>query len=186
MSEMELLLKSKVFRVPGLVLRQVCRTFATKPLPAQYSVISKVSCDIFELFLSALQGEVIDVTKANFKEISVLCDEFGFELNSPSYRFGRVEFVIEEMRVQIERLSNQVTALQTIPSVMAELSNATAHRSIDLTKQDVIDFDDCFGSVGLSRVSQGRFKDHFGLSGDFRRVSGKGFQNSVAGQSRWF
>jgi hypothetical protein len=63
----ELLLNDKPFRIPSLALRQVCATFATKPFPPQYRVRSKVSTEVFELFLSALKGAAIEVTKANFK-----------------------------------------------------------------------------------------------------------------------
>jgi hypothetical protein len=69
--------------IPSLPLRQVCTTFATNPLPAQYAVRSQVSSEMLEMFLSALNGEAIEVTKANFKELSVLCDECLFELDSP-------------------------------------------------------------------------------------------------------
>jgi hypothetical protein len=39
------------------------------PLPTQYPVRSTVSSEIFEMFLSALEGESIEVTKVNFKEL---------------------------------------------------------------------------------------------------------------------
>jgi shikimate kinase len=44
---------------------------------------SQVSAEIFEMFRSALKGEV---TNANLADLSALCGEFGFELEIPSYR----------------------------------------------------------------------------------------------------
>jgi hypothetical protein len=67
----------------------------TNPLPTPYPVHSKVSTEIFELFLSALKDETSEVTKANLKELSAQCNEFGFELESPSYRIGQLEVALE-------------------------------------------------------------------------------------------
>jgi hypothetical protein len=101
---MKLLLGGEVFRIPRLAIRQVCTKFPTNPLLAKYFVISNISAEVFQLFLSALKVESIEVTKTNFKELSGLCDEFGFELNSPSYRFAQVESTVEELKIAIERL----------------------------------------------------------------------------------
>jgi hypothetical protein len=103
MTEINLLLNDQVFQVSALSLRQVCTEFTTNSLPPQYRVLSSVSTDNFRLFLSALQGERIKVSKANFKEFSALCHEFGFELESSSYSFAQVETTIEELQTEIER-----------------------------------------------------------------------------------
>jgi hypothetical protein len=47
------------------------------------------------MFLCALKGEPIEVMKANFKELSALCGEFGFQLEIPSYRLAKLETTIE-------------------------------------------------------------------------------------------
>jgi hypothetical protein len=121
MPEVELLLNGAVFRVPSLALRQVCTKFATNPLPAQYPVRSQVSSELLEKFQSALEGEAIEVTKANFKELSALCDEFGFELKSPLYRLARLETAVEELRNDIGRLSGEVSELRSAAVGMQSL-----------------------------------------------------------------
>jgi hypothetical protein len=157
MSHFEFLLNGTVFQFPNLALRQVCTEFATKSLPSQYSVRSKVSSDVFKLFLSALKGESIEVKKVNFKEFSALCNEFGFELKSPSYRLLQVEIAIEELTVKIERLSDEVSALRGIPAVMAELSKSvTEFRSEFWTlplSTIISDFPDIFTEFRGKRFS---------------------------------
>jgi hypothetical protein len=118
----ELLLHGAVFRVLGLALRQVCAKFATNPLPAQYPVHSQVSSELVEMVQSALKGEAIEMTMENFKELSALCDEFGFELESPPCQLARVETALEELRNDIGRLSGEVAALRSAAAGMQSLS----------------------------------------------------------------
>jgi hypothetical protein len=132
MSEVKLLLNDAVFFVPRLALLQVCTKFATKRLPRHYRVTSKVSAKCLEMFLSALKGQEIEVTKTNFTELSTLCDEFGFEPNSPSYRLSQVEVAIEDLRTEMKRLSNQVILVQEISEVVTQLSTETTQLRADL------------------------------------------------------
>jgi hypothetical protein len=113
----ELLLDSEVFQVSGLALRQVCRKFATDPLPAQYRVVSSVSKEVFEVFLLALEGGVLEVTKTNLKEISTLCHEFGFELESPSFRFCELERTIDELKVDIVHIFEKMTEIENMAAM---------------------------------------------------------------------
>jgi hypothetical protein len=129
----DLLLGAKVFQFPDLPIRQVCMKFQTNPLPPHYRVLSVVSSEVFEQFLSALNGKMIEVTKTNFKELSALCDEFGFELNSPSYRLAQVETTIEELKGDIERISSQLASLDGIPSVLTQLSGSMAKLEGDIS-----------------------------------------------------
>jgi hypothetical protein len=41
-------------------------------------VHSAVSGEIFRLFLSAVEGKVIEITNTNIDGLSSICDEFGF------------------------------------------------------------------------------------------------------------
>jgi hypothetical protein len=106
-----------------LPIRQVCTKFQTNPLFPQYRVLSVVSSEVFKQFLSSLKGETIEVTKKNFKEFSALCDEFDFELKSPSYRLAQVETTIEELKSDIER----------IPSILTQLSVSMAKLGSDVS-----------------------------------------------------
>jgi hypothetical protein len=112
-----------MFRIPGLAIRQVCTKFPINPLSARYSVKSVVSTAIFELFLSALKGATIKVTKANIKELSALCGELGFELNSSSYRLSQVEVMMEELKIDIGRISSEIGTLREIPNIKTQLTS---------------------------------------------------------------
>jgi hypothetical protein len=126
MAEVELNLNGAVFRVSSLALCQVCTKFPTNLFPPEYSVRSHVSTPIFELFLSALQGELIEVTKTNVKEFSILCEEFGFEVESSSFRFAQLEATIEELKNDIRHLSEEICSLRFLPSITTKLSETTS------------------------------------------------------------
>jgi prefoldin subunit 5 len=133
MSEVELLLGREVFRIPGLALRQICQTFAINPLPLQYIVTSTVSVEVFRLFLSALKGETIEVTKANFLSLSSLCKESGFELQNLSFRLSEIEVSIEGLQSDIRRLSSDITSLQNASQMTAQHSEAITRLSSHIT-----------------------------------------------------
>jgi hypothetical protein len=125
MTEGELKLNGAVFRVSSLAL-QVCTNFPTNSFPPEYPVQSQVSTPIFQLFLSALNGEEIEATKTNFKELSLLCEEFGFALQTPSFRFAQLETTIEGLKKEIRHLSKKVAALGGIPQIATQLSEETS------------------------------------------------------------
>jgi hypothetical protein len=112
MTEVKFVLKDQVFQVSALSLRQVCRKFPTNPLSSQYRVLSCLSTDNFKLFPSGLQGETIEVSKANFKEFSTLCHEFGFKSENSSHRLSQIETTIEELKTEIKSLFGEVITLR--------------------------------------------------------------------------
>jgi hypothetical protein len=69
-----------------LIIRQIGTTFTTNPLPAQYRVLSGFTAAVFQLFLSTLKGEKIEVTKADVLGFSVLFSkiDFGLKISSMS------------------------------------------------------------------------------------------------------
>jgi hypothetical protein len=69
MSGIEMPVNDQIFWTSGLVLGHVCTMLAINPLSVQYAVPSKVSDEIFEMFLSAFTNEVIEMTKANLSTI---------------------------------------------------------------------------------------------------------------------
>jgi hypothetical protein len=131
MANVQLYLKSEVFQVSALTLHQVCTKFSTKPLTTQYRVHSSVSTTNFQLFLSALEGEPIKVTKTNFKDFSSLCHEFGFEFENSSYLFAQFETTIDEMKTEIERLSSEIATLRGMFATTTQLSGAIAQLRSD-------------------------------------------------------
>jgi hypothetical protein len=66
---MQLLLSGAVFRVLNVESHQICTTLATQLLPVQCLVVSRVSSEIFDLFMLILQDKGTEVTKTNFKEL---------------------------------------------------------------------------------------------------------------------
>jgi hypothetical protein len=57
-----------------------CNLFADDPvlLCAPYKVRTPVSVDDFRQFVSALEDTDVEVTNANFRGLSLLCEEFRF------------------------------------------------------------------------------------------------------------
>jgi ubiquitin len=47
-------------------------------LGAPYAIKSRASIEVFREFVSALNGEAIEITNVNFSGLSLLCTEFGF------------------------------------------------------------------------------------------------------------
>jgi hypothetical protein len=72
------------YQVPAPRLIDKCTLFKQNlPLVcAPYSVKSSVPIEVFRTFISALDDGVIEITKSNFAELSLLSTEFGFEAMS--------------------------------------------------------------------------------------------------------
>jgi hypothetical protein len=85
---------------------------AFNPLPARHTVASQVPADVLQTFVAALKGQEIEVTKANCPGFSALCDEFGFELLTPSFRLAQVEAAVERLQAAVGRLSDENAALR--------------------------------------------------------------------------
>jgi hypothetical protein len=126
----ELRLANERVRLPAVVLCQTCTAFQANPMLPHYSVTSAVSSEIFQTFLSAVKGQSIEVTPANFAGLSALCGEFGFQLSSPSYRLCTLEAELQSQRADIGRLAGEVAALRgtaaQLSAEVAELRGWTA------------------------------------------------------------
>jgi hypothetical protein len=68
------------FTVPVLQVILKCRLFQSNPtlLGSPYRVQTSVSLSVFREFLSALEGNSINITDTNFTELHHLCEEFNF------------------------------------------------------------------------------------------------------------
>jgi hypothetical protein len=107
-----------------------------------------------EKFQSALKGKAIEVTKANFKELSALCDEFGFELESPPYRLARLETGLEELQRQIaEQLSTEVRELRREVSALKTEIAVLKGWSAAPDSQILFDLPDIFAEFKMKRFS---------------------------------
>jgi hypothetical protein len=80
MASVTLLHLEETFTIPALQAMVKCSLFQNRPflLASPYRIESSVSLSIFREFLSALEGNAINITDTNFTELHQLCDEFGF------------------------------------------------------------------------------------------------------------
>jgi hypothetical protein len=80
MASVTLLHPEETFTIPILQAMNKCCLFQNNPalLIAPYRVQSSVSLSIFREFLSALEGNAINITDTNFRELHQLCEEFCF------------------------------------------------------------------------------------------------------------
>jgi uncharacterized protein YdcH (DUF465 family) len=80
MSSVTLLHPEETFKIPALQVMNKCSLFQNDSpfLVSPYRVQSSVSLFIFREFLSALEGNAINITDMNFTELHRLCNEFGF------------------------------------------------------------------------------------------------------------
>jgi hypothetical protein len=80
MSSVTLLHPEETFTLPALQAMTKCSLFQKDPtlLVSPYRIHSPVSLSIFREFLSALEGNAINITNTNFTELQRLCKEFGF------------------------------------------------------------------------------------------------------------
>jgi hypothetical protein len=77
---LELVHPREAVKVPIETLMMKCHLFADNAVlaGAPYSVRAPVSVDDFRQFVSALEGNDVEVTNSNFGSLSLLCDEFCF------------------------------------------------------------------------------------------------------------
>jgi hypothetical protein len=68
------------------------------------------------MFLSALKGETIEVTKATFPDFSSLCNEFGFGLRTLLIDLDKLHLQLKNV---IECLSGGVSAQEGQPGFTA-------------------------------------------------------------------
>jgi hypothetical protein len=80
MASVTLLHPEQTFTIPALQAMTKCSLFQNNPilLVSLYRVQSFVSLSIFREFISALEGNVINITNTNLTELDRLCHDFGF------------------------------------------------------------------------------------------------------------
>jgi hypothetical protein len=80
MASVTLLHLEEKFTIPTLQAMTKCCLFQNNPTftGSLYRIQSSVSLSIFREFLSALEGNAINITDTNFTELHRLCEEFGF------------------------------------------------------------------------------------------------------------
>jgi hypothetical protein len=85
MSSVILVHLEETFTIPTLQVMAKCSLFQNNSslLVSPYRVQSSVSLSIFREFISALEGNAINITDTNFTELQRLCKEFGFSELAP-------------------------------------------------------------------------------------------------------
>jgi hypothetical protein len=80
MAVVTLLHPEQTFKIPILQVINKCCLFQNNPtlLASPYRVQSSVSLSIFQEFISALEGNAINITDTNFRELQRLCEEIDF------------------------------------------------------------------------------------------------------------
>jgi hypothetical protein len=81
MAVVTLLHPEETFTIPILQVINKCCLFQSNPrlLISPYRVQSPVSLSIFREFISALEGNAIEITDTNWRELDRLCKEFNFD-----------------------------------------------------------------------------------------------------------
>jgi hypothetical protein len=161
MTSITLLHPEETFKIPALQAITKCRLFQKNPtlLLPPYRVQSPVSLSIFREFLSALTGNSIAITSANFPSLRQLSREFGFSdlssqlsnFNFPSKTFARLPIGarLSELRnsfpsepflfivnsTEIEREISESVAL--FPAVREQLSVDSCARHFFITNSEI-------------------------------------------------
>jgi hypothetical protein len=168
--------------VPALQAMNKCTLFQQKPalLTGPYKLGSTVLLTLFRQFVSALEGNAIEITSANFSGLTQLCEEFGFEdlraklSESPPPPGTAAEDA--EARERITALKEKAEKRRRAPGLVQTPMKVPAWPAPPVQPP----------VPAPSPSAPGRFSNRFGLSSDLRRVPRKTVQTAVAGQPRWF
>jgi hypothetical protein len=116
MQELRLVLDTVSFPVGRLVACQVCDALAHDLFTNQWRVQSQVRADVLRLFISAVEGETIEVTNKNVEGLSALCKEFRFGSlsqrveafkNTPTYQLARLEDRFSRLEAEVSALRSR-------------------------------------------------------------------------------
>jgi hypothetical protein len=151
---LKFVLHNESFPVENLIPHQVWDALSHDPQNEQYLVESKITPDILRLFVSAVEGEIIELTNKTIEGLSALSGQFQFKSlsqrveafkNTPTYRLARLED-------RFARLEMQVSALRSTAD-LKKLQDSTeplpaAHPSPLLDSVIVSDFPGIFAEFG--------------------------------------
>jgi hypothetical protein len=134
-SDLQFLLGGEVFRVRGLAASLACDRLAQGPRAERLEVHSAISAEIFRLFRSAVEGEVIEITNANVEGLSAVCDEFGFGSLLQRLRAFK-DGPAHQQKLQVDALEERVRRLeadiQALPSSHQTAATAQAGLESDV------------------------------------------------------
>jgi hypothetical protein len=89
-----------------------CSLFQNNPtlLVSPYSLQSPVSLSIFQQFVSAFEGNAINITDTNFTELKQTCEEFGFSQISAKLS----KFSEQKKDSQMERIRTWFSGVRSV------------------------------------------------------------------------
>jgi hypothetical protein len=126
MTSVTLLHSEKTFKIPALQVITKCSLFQNNPtlLISPYRIQSLVSLSIFREFLSAMEGNAINITSTNLTELQRLSKEFGFS----------------ELAAKLSKFSEQKEDSQIghIKSWLSGVQSAQLNDSIEFVVNDTV------------------------------------------------
>jgi hypothetical protein len=104
----------QTFKIPVLQVINKCSLFQQNPtlLVSPYGVQSSVSLSIFREFISALEGNAINITNTNFTELDRLCKEFGFSEIAAKLSEFRPSMNFKEAQTEDADARGRIAALE--------------------------------------------------------------------------
>jgi uncharacterized coiled-coil protein SlyX len=128
------------YPVPHDLLCQTCGLFLRQSLSPPYSVAARPDLTNFQAFLKALSGDEIEITRANYADLSHLAEEFECRTllsrlaafrESPQYRIPLLEDQIQRQEQTIAELRQSLAAHEiAIAELRAERIDRASARAI--------------------------------------------------------
>jgi uncharacterized coiled-coil protein SlyX len=159
MSQLEFVLHGVSFPVSSLVARQVCDALAHDQ---RFPVDSNVTADVLRLFISAIEGDVIELTNENIGGLSDLCEKFEFKSllhrvrmfkETPTHRLARLEERFSKLETDVVTLQNGVIA-----ALQSDVERLHGH--IDSLECSATTQRDVIGTLALLESEVRRLKDY--------------------------
>jgi hypothetical protein len=136
METIEFKLRKEVFYVQSVMARQVCDVLARDPQMLRWVVRSTVSSAVFRVFLSAIEGNAVEVTNENVDGLWTLSDEFQFWSllwrvrafkETPTYQIGRQNECIDGLEKRLQEFSQHIeTHEASLKAAVVRLSQVEA------------------------------------------------------------
>jgi hypothetical protein len=167
-------------------------------------VKSSVTLSHFREFVSVLEGKEVEITDTNFTGLQRLCEEFGFsEFAAKLSEFRRSKGFqeaadadargrIAALEERAERHNRDIAALRgefkRLSTDFVRLAGKSPHCGLLPLRLPRLRLRSQLSPLRNRRPvrSPARFADHFGHSGDLRRIQKEAVFASVAGRPRWF
>jgi hypothetical protein len=147
MEKMEFELQGEGFYVQSVMARQGCDVLARNPGTLRCVVESNVSSEVFRVFLSAIEGNAVEVTNKNVDDLSALCKEFEFWSllervrafeETPTYQIKELEKLFQdrlsrveaELKRQSQAQESTAASLTVALALKGDVKRSAAHFTV--------------------------------------------------------